>query len=252
MLLGLLRPDVLLTVGLNLALLVPVVVIAVAMSRKRPSIGWLVLAFVFLALNTLLLSAPLSRMMPGWYHHLHYNWAGKLLSLAFTVAFVVALPKTSFKDCGFTWKQARGSVAPALVCALIALISSWGYALVHSHFAFTHPDLESLLYEATIPGLHEEPSYRGVALLLLDRALRDRGVNLFGAPIGWGVLAITVFFGLGHGLGFVHGKLMVDWTAILLTGWIGFLLAWIRVRTGSLALPVVVHNVVNVGLQFIP
>ena len=38
--------------------------------------------------------------------------------------------------------------------------------------------------------------------------------------------------------------------AIVVTGVIGLCLLWIRERTGSLLLPILVHNTINVSLSF--
>jgi membrane protease YdiL (CAAX protease family) len=241
-------PDALLQVGVNLALLVPLTLIAALLMRRAPRWTPLVQAFAFLALATLILFLSVAQLIPGL-PRLHWNWDGKLLSLAFVVAFIALTPKLSFAQSGFTLRQNGGALS-AILCGVLICAILWTDAFVEGGH-FKTPATEALLYQAIIPGIHEEPTYRGVALVLFDRAFRDRRWNLLGAPIGWGAVLTSVFFGIGHGPGFEHGQMQIAWTPILLTGAVGFLLAWMRARTGSLLLPVVFHNIVNVGLQFV-
>ncbi len=98
-----------------------------------------------------------------------------------------------------------------------------------------------------MPGLQEEPSFRGLMLLLLNQAFRDKPLTLLGAPIGWGAVASSVYFGLGHGLGWADGHIAFDALSIAVTGGIGFVLLLIRERTGSLVLPILAHNLANFG-----
>jgi hypothetical protein len=84
--------------------------------------------------------------------------------------------------------------------------------------------------------LVEETIFRGVLLALLDRAFPARG-RVLGAPLGWGGVVVTLGFVLLHPL-----------TASSLSAVMppAVLYLWLRARTGSLALPVLVHNSWNV------
>ena len=89
-------------------------------------------------------------------------------------------------------------------------------------------------------------------LAIFNRMFQAR-MRLLGADIGYGALAISVAFGVVHGVGFdEHLKLQVSWLLIGVTGAIGFFLAWLRARTQGLALPVVLHNVTNLILESVP
>ena len=58
-------------------------------------------------------------------------------------------------------------------------------------------------------------------------------------------------FGLLHGVTVESGKLDVDYWVIVSTGFIGFVLAWMRERTGSLVVPMLYHNIVNAAQAFV-
>jgi hypothetical protein len=241
-------PDVLMQIGANLAAVIPFILLAALLMRRAPKWTPLVQVFVFLALSSLLLFVHLHHLIPGLPRQ-HFNWDGKLLSVALVPAFIALTPRLGFAECGFTLKQDGGARA-AILCGLLACALLWTAGVLAGGHLKT-PGTEALLYQAIIPGIHEEPTYRGVALLLFDRAFQDRKWKLLGAPIGWGAVLTSVFFGVGHGLGFEHGQIQIAWIPILLTGAVGFLLAWMRARTGSLVLPVAFHNIINVGNQFI-
>jgi uncharacterized protein len=84
----------------------------------------------------------------------------------------------------------------------------------------------------------EESLFRGVLLALLDRAFVGRR-SVFGAPIGWGGVVVTLVFLALHG--FSVGTLLGVLPAALLY-------LWLRARTGSLVLPIVVHNLWNLSV----
>ena len=62
---------------------------------------------------------------------------------------------------------------------------------------------------------------------------------------------MTVSFDLLHGVTIDAGDIDVDMTIILGTGLMGFVLTWMRERTGSLVIPVLFHNVSNVAGAFV-
>lgn len=56
----------------------------------------------------------------------------------------------------------------------------------------------------------------------------------------------AIVFGMAHGI-HVYANLQITFQplAILTAGFMGFWFAWIRERTGSLLLPVGIHNLTN-------
>lgn len=143
----------------------------------------------------------------------------------------------AWREMGFTWTQRPGSARPALWVAAAAL--SLNVLVMNlSSFRLAGVPLETWLYQATLPGLVEESLFRGVLLALLDRAFVGRKC-VFGAPIGWGGVVVTLVFLALHGLSL--GTLLGVLPAALLY-------LWLRVRTRSLVLPIVVHNLWNLSV----
>ena len=112
-----------------------------------------------------------------------------------------------------------------------------------------HISAEYLFFELSMPGLDEEIFYRGIGLALLNRAF-GKNQNLFGAKIGWGLIIISILFGLAHGVDLTEQmKLKVDFFSVFLTAVAGFLLGWLRERSGSLVLPIAAHNLGNTATR---
>ena len=122
---------------------------------------------------------------------------------------------------------------------IIGLLTDSGFRISAEYF----------LFELSMPGLDEEIFYRGIGLALMNRAFgKSRG--LFGAKIGWGLIIISVLFGLVHGVYLTEQmKLKIDLFSGLLTTFSGFLLGWLRERSGSLVLPIAAHNLGNTATR---
>lgn len=185
---------------------------------------------------------------PVFMAELTLNWIGKALSLVATIMMLYLLPKVDFRAAGLTWKQNRGSLRPVIATGAVFLFST---AAAVMFFAPT-PDfsLENLLFQATLPGFDEELFMRGLLLLLFHQAF-GKGLNVLGADTGWGFWLAVAIFGLSHGITVQSGELVVNIPAILAAGLIGFILTWMRERTGSLVVPIVFHNSWNVTLALV-
>lgn len=191
-----------------------------------------------------------SLQVPG----VHWNWSGKILDVAVMLAvatvFIVAKRFTA-RDFGLTLKQAPGTGRATLFMMIPYMIVI--AALTALWFGESKPQsAETIWYEATLPGLAEELLWRGILLTILDRMFAAR-FRLWNTEMGYGAIAVTLVFALVHGLHF--GKdlaIQVSWLGALMAGVTGFLLAWLRLRTKSLVLPVVLHNATNVILETVP
>ena len=111
-------------------------------------------------------------------------------------------------------------------------------------------DSETLIYQATVPGIDEELMFRGLLLLGLSMAVTGRTWNLWGAPVGWAAILVTLFFALGHSIMVTDGQLQTSLIALIYTAILGWALIWIRLRTGSILLPIIAHNATNFVGQF--
>jgi len=171
----------------------------------------------------------------------HWNWSGQILALIgllYVAALLVRRAGLSWREMGFTWRQCRGSMPASLLLSAVVLGIHFVWMSL-SPLRLPGVPLETWLYQASMPGLVEETLFRGVLLALLDRAFVARR-KWFGASFGWGAAVVTLVFLALHGARIGH-----------LTGVLpaGLLFLWLRQRTGSLVLPIVVHNLWNLSVH---
>lgn len=229
--------DGLLSIGAILALLLSAGgVIAVLSGRGAVSFRWLLVAAGLVLLNDALLTR-VYRVVPDWIGG-DWNWQGKLAALAATLA-LAALPVLGWRASGLTLRQAHLK-GPLVVAALYGLLFV-GLALA---FPNEPADAETLAFQLTMPGLEEEAFYRGLLLLALDRAFTGR-VRFLGVDWSWGAALSCALFGLAHAFGVSKGEISFEPLVFALTAGPSLIAVWLRLRTGSLLLPVLMHNLGN-------
>lgn len=207
--------------------------------RTRFSPRWLLVAAGLVVLNDVMLTRGYGAI-PDLFAGSDWNWQGKLLALAATLA-VAALPAFGWRRAGLTLAQAPGSLVAALPAALLYCAF---FAAIALAFPAGPANADTIAFQLTMPGLEEEIFYRGVLLLALDRAFRGR-VRFLGVEWGWGALLSCALFGLAHAFGYSDGRFSFDAMTMALTAVPSLLAVWTRLRTGSLVLPVVLHNFGN-------
>lgn len=205
----------------------------------RLSVRWLLIAAGLVLLNDLLLTNGYG-LFPRLAPHSGWNWQGKILALAATLA-LAAIPAFGWRGSGLTLVQAPGSPRTALPVAGLYV----GFFLV---LALAFPNdpasAETVAFQLTMPGLEEEAFYRGLLLVALGRAFAGR-VRVLGVDWGLGAILSCVLFGLAHAFGFSDGRFMFDPLTMLLTAGPSLLAVWLALKTCSILLPVLIHNFGN-------
>lgn len=171
----------------------------------------------------------------------NWNWSGKIFSLGLSIVAIVAL-RISPETVGLTLKQRHPTVAALGILLFIV----WGTCL-GLLFKPGSPDVETLAFQATMPGLAEEIAYRGIAPVLL-LGLVNRKPHVEGIP--WAVvLSTSLLFGLWHSLSYADGEIGFD----IMSGLFPFIGSvpggWLRFKTKSLAAPVLGHSLANVAFH---
>lgn len=224
--------------GGTLAILLVLGAVIGLFDRRHFSPLWLLIAALLVAVNDALLTQGYGTMpdLIGG----EWNWQGKALALTATLA-LMAMPAFGFRNAGLTLGQTPGSLKRV-----------WPFALLYAAFfvaiAVAFPGggstTEEIAFQLTMPGLEEELFYRGLLLLALDRAFMGKK-RFLGVDWGWGAFLSCVLFGLTHAFGFSHGHYSFDAITMALTAIPALLAVRIRLRTGSLLLPVLLHNFGN-------
>ncbi len=206
------------------------------MTRQLPWKGLCSTALYLLVDDEVLIHSP--RI-----YGLHWNWIGKLSSILLALVamrgFRLSCEKVGFKaPRKGSWRWVFAGVTTLV---FVNVLRSRG--MYHQPI-----DVETILYQATMPGLAEELVYRGVAYALLLRAYDQR--RDFAA-----ILIPSCCFGLAH-LGPLQGSIppTVLWTMVgfgaLQFGsmtLLGALLALLRWRSGSLLGPLLSHGAFNIA-----
>lgn len=206
--------------------------------RRNFSAQWLVIAALLVGINDGLLTLGY-----GWLPDVvggTWNWQGKLMALATTIA-VAALPAFGLRRVGLTQSHTAGSLKAA---APVAAAYCGFFVVIALLFPADQPSAEDVAFQLTMPGLEEELFYRGILLFALDQAFRGRK-RLLGVEWGWGAVLSCLLFGMTHAFGYSDGAFSFDPATMALTAIPSFIAVWLRLRTGSLLLPVLLHNFGN-------
>lgn len=221
-----------------LAIITPLVVIALRKRDKR-NIRYVLLFAAFFVVGGLIRVAP-GHFESIQFTHTMYNWSGKFYAMLFSIVFVLFYRKITLAEYGVTWRQQPSSSMPCLLLTTFMIAGGFILGLfIDSDYRFS---MEDLFFNLTMPGFDEEIFFRGIGLALLNRAF-GKTRNLFGAKIGWGLIIISLLFGLVHGVDLTAQlRLRIDLFNGLFTVFTGFIMGWLRERSGSLILPIAVHN----------
>lgn len=209
------------------------------LDRERFAPRWLLIAALLVAINDALLTR-LYGTLPDLLPDSDWNWQGKLLALAATLA-IAALPMFGWRRIGLTLAQAPGSLKAAL--PVLVLYCAFFVAIAVA-FPSDTASAEDVAFQLTMPGLEEETFYRGILLFALYRAFTGR-VRFLGVEWGWGAILSCLLFGMTHAFGFSDGQFSLDPLVMALTAFPAFIAVWLTLRTGSLVLPIVMHNFGN-------
>ncbi len=209
------------------------------LDRRNFSLRWLLVAILLVLINDALLT-NLYHLLPDASAKAQWNWQGKILALAATLA-IAALPAFGWRRTGLRLAQQPGSLTAGIPVALVYCLFFLGIALA---FPSGPASGETIAFQLTMPGFEEEPFYRGILLLALNEAFRGR-IRLLGVDWGWGAVFSCAIFGLAHAFDYSGGAFSFDPLTMALTALPSFIAVWLRERTGSLLLPIVLHNFGN-------
>jgi hypothetical protein len=166
-----------------------------------------------------------------------WNWGGHLLALGGMLVLAVVLVRRaglSPAALGFAKPSGLGVAAGVIAAALLV-----GYPLQVATAGRVEPiQPATWLFVATMPGLAEEVAFRGVLLAAAERAA-PASRRLAGVPVSLGAVLLTAAFVGLHGVG-------VGMLVSVLPG--ALLYLWLRLRCGSVLVPIVAHNLWNLSI----
>lgn len=188
--------------------------------------------------------------LPNWFPALkiisgNWNWSGKIYAITGSIVFYQVF-KTSFSRYNFiTFKQRDNSFRTRAILLLLVFLLTIIYAFWAVRNDTTR--LEDLLFQSSMPGIDEELAFRGIMLGLLSNALSPKfklGFINLGNPA---LLITAMLFGFAHSLHISPDwDLHQNWTEFITTFIFGWLLGWMTIKSGSILMPILIHNWLNV------
>lgn len=178
---------------------------------------------------------------------LKFAWIGKVLSLLLALLIIIAVKERDREEIGFTSKIINKQ---QLKFGVLLFLGFLLFDFVFKFILFPKGgtfDLETFMFQSTLPGLTEEIAYRGIQLWMLDKAFPPKW-SLKGISIGWGFIIVTILFGVAHGMALTENyEFKFDIiTVIYLTLISSFSLGLLRKFSGNLIYPILGHNLINV------
>ena len=169
--------------------------------------------------------------------------AGLAVAAAMTALALVASRRVTRKTLGLSLRQRRGSMPwIALGLGILVLIGALPGGIATGAPVEAGP----LLYHLTLPGVEEELIYRGLIAGLFAATLDGEHA------IGWGVGLASLLFALAHAFAAgPDGATTFNLAMLLLTGAAGAVLAFLRLKTGSLLAPAIGHNLLGAALRYL-
>lgn len=166
-----------------------------------------------------------------------WNWDGKIYGIIWGIVAYFIFRDQFSENKFFTFKQNRDGLKPAIWAAVLVIgIPTLLGALNTKEF-----NLETLLFQITMPGFDEEIMFRGVLLGLMCSCLRNDGPT-WRNPAN---LITSVLFGLVHALTVNDVSISFSLSSFIWTGMIGYGLGYMTLKTRSILLAIVAHNLCN-------
>ena len=175
-----------------------------------------------------------------------WNWSGKIYATIASLFFYFATKQHFQNHQYLKIEQSKDSRKKVKIVFIVILL----YAVLEGILFYNRGlDGEKLLFQATLPGIEEEIEYRAVILGLLSTLLVDK-FKVFNLYLHYpAIWIIGILFGLIHAL-----KLTTDWSLtfntihFIKTFILGVAWSWMTLKTRSIILPMISHNLSN----FIP
>ena len=227
---------------INLTVILPLI----ALGLNHPDSKWksIILFASFYVAYVCLLS------LPGWIPALRiiegeWNWSGKIYGITGSILFLMLFRKELGDHNFITLSQRKTSLKPKLIITIIVFMVAVVLAVISIQKSGDR--FEYYLFQFTMPGVDEELAFRGIMLGLLSNALRSK-IYVKTTSLGNPALLITsILFGLGHSFQIDPDWCFhQNWVEFISTFATGLLLGWLTLRSGSILMAILIHDLFNV------
>lgn len=228
-------------------LIIALPIILTTLKKKNSELLKIFLVFsTFFIIHNLLLHLPIEyqelKIIGG-----NWNWTGKIFAILGSVIFLLLFRKFKLKDYYLTLSQDKTFIKKGIIVISIIL-------LVQSIMAFIYGspkewDSETIFFQLTMPGIDEEIAYRGIMLGLLVKILKPFCKFTIFHPA---IIVTSILFGCAHGLFFTNSyELVFRSFPFFRTLIMGLIWGWLTIKSGSILLALISHNLGNVTNKLI-
>lgn len=236
-----------LELAIHLLIVLPIILCTLT-NWKRESLQVVAVFALYFLAHGLLLMLP-TDVKALRLTHGNWNWSGKIYATLGSAIFLLLYRKFALKDYFLTFRQEKGFLKQGLI--LLAVIFLVKGLFNYVYLSPSDWDWEALFFQATMPGLDEEIAFRGIMLGLLVNVLKPTKRTVFHPAI----IVTALLFGMVHGFHIdVVGSAVdvnLNLFSVLQTGIMGVAWGWMTLKSGSILLALVSHNLGNVTSQLI-
>ena len=213
------------------------IILLLMKGRKLENLKVLMAFAIFFMLNSTLLYLPIEYSEMRWIDG-NWNWTGKIYAILGAIVFLLVYRKFELKDYFLTIQQDKKNLKKGIIILSSILIIQITLDIIYG--GSREWNTESILYQLTMPGLNEEIAYRGIMLGLLVQILKPNTI------LHPAILITSILFGMGHGLFLNESfELVFKLGPFIGTMVLGMIWAWITMKTGSILLALLSHNLSN-------
>lgn len=214
--------------------------------RKKDSESFLtaVVFSLYFLINAILVHLPIDfekiNVLGG-----NWNWTGKILGIIGSITFLLIYKKFKLKDYYLTLEQDKSFIKKGILVVTLLLVLQIIQGLLTG--SPKEWSMETFLFQLTMPGIQEEIAFRGIMMGLLVKILKPSSKSIFHPAI----IITSILFGMAHGL-ILNDSLIPSFRLFpfINTMILGIIWGWITLKSGSVLLAVISHNLGNV-IQYI-
>ena len=223
---------------LQLIIVLPIILLTLK-NKELETLKILIAFVVFFLINQILLYLPIiypEVRISNW--NSNWNWTGKIYAIIGAILFLLIYRKFPLKDYFLTFKQKNKFLRNGIIIIASILIIQ----ILFAFFAPNKPlNLETLFFQFSMPGINEEIAYRGIMLGLLTKVLKNKNLILNSS-----VWVTAILFGLAHGFSLSNEfSITFNIQPFLRTMIYGLIWGWITIKSGSILLALISHNLGN-------
>ncbi len=233
---------------LHVSLIAPFILFSLK-NRNPESLKILLVFVLYFVVNRCLLHLPFE-YQNAWIIKGDWNWSGKIYAVLGSAVFLLVYRKFKMTDYYLTFKQERIFLKTGYI--IIGILLLIGSIISFLYSPKMEWDWETILFQLTMPGIDEEIAFRGIMLGLLTKVLEPK-IKVGRINIGNSAILITaLLFGFAHGL-FITESFNIELRLypLIRTFIMGLIWGWITIKSGSILLALISHNLGNVSDKLI-